>query len=133
MISLNDVLNDNAQRCSSDKNPSAVRGSPPATLVTAVPTKDQNGSAIALRTHRDHTRRLRRPRTPASRREAAVTTTAESENNYKAPHCSEKQVPKLLGVTRKLPWHGRGLEEDGAAPATVKVAGAEEDEAETTA
>ena len=61
-----------------------------------------------------------------------MTTTAKSEKRKGAPHCSEKQVPKFLRTNKKLPEHRRGPEEDRAAPATVKLAGAEEDNAEKT-
>ena len=59
-------------------------------------------------------------------------STAKPEKQKGAPHCSEKQVPKRLGITRKLPWHRRVPEDDGAAPVTVKLAGAEEDNTEKT-
>ena len=62
-----------------------------------------------------------------------VTTTAKSENGGKLRNSSVKRVPSHLGTTRRVPGHWGSSEVEGGALAAVKLAGAEDENVETTA
>ena len=58
-----------------------------------------------------------------------MTNSAKRQN---AKNCSAAVLSsrcQLLGVTRRVPWHRRGPEEDGAAPVTKHSTGDGDDNA----
>ena len=115
---------------SSDNRADANNGSSPATQTSPAGTKAQNGFAISLRTQGHHTHRRHHTRTAASRREAAVTSTAESENSKWLRSSSLERVPEVLGTTRRLPGHRRSSEVVGVDLTTKELTGAEDEDGE---
>ena len=88
--------------------------------------------AIQLRTRWEHSQRRSWPKTPASRKEAAVTTTAEIQNAKGSSAAVLGSGAKLLGAIQKITLAQRGTAEVGGALVAVTSTGAGDDDEERT-